>query len=307
MGQSNRPSQQAIQALLNIILPNATEFSIHDLAGSYSNFTHLVKVTFTGGESQSIVVRRYNQEYDQTEEKPKREFKALELLSQHGLPVPKPLFLDDSGNVLGSPGIVTAFVDGKAVEPPTHASEWGSRADKTSMMLAKIHALPYETIKYYLVDDNVEGAWFLKYDEIPAYMRDDPDGQMVWDLVSEYLPKLHHVDSVLSHTDFWSGNILWLDGEISAVVDWEEAAYGDPAYDVAYCRTEFFLEGLDEAAETFTQVYKQQTGHALENLALWELASSVRPMTDPTGWFTRPHMEERFRKFIENAKSELLA
>ena len=29
-------------------------------------------------------------------------------------------------------------------------------------------------------------------------------------------------------------------------------------------------------------------------------------MTDPPGWFTRPYMEERFRKFIVDAKRKLL-
>ena len=93
---------------------------------------------------------------------------------------------------------------------------------------------------------------------------------------------------------------------ISAVVDWEEAGYGDPAADVAYARMEYFLEGLPGAAETFLRVYLAETGWQLPNLAVCELTASVRPMTDPAGWFTRPHMEAPFRQFIADAKTKLL-
>ena len=293
----------SIQALLNIILPAAKQFSIHELAGSYSNFANLVKIEFADNPTQKIVVRRYNEVHNGFEDKAIREFKALELLSQHNVPAPKPLYLDTDGSVLGLTGIVTAFVEGKQIEPPTQAPEWGHKAEKNAIVLARIHAIPYgDDIKPYLMDDTVEGAWFLKYEEMPDYMKADPDGEMVWDLVKDLLPKRHPVDSVFSHTDYWSGNIMWHEDEVSAVVDWEEAAFGDPAYDVAYARMEYILEGLPDAANTFLRVYQEQTGRPLKNLGLWELASSVRPMTDPSGWFTRPFMEERFRQFIVNAK-----
>ena len=304
--QDDKPTNESVQALIDIIAPDHSGFTIHELAGSYSNHTHLITIDHLNKTPQSVVLRRYNQAYSGYEAKAMREYKALELLFEHGLPVPKPLFMDDDGSVLGSTGIVMEFVSGKQIEPPTNAEAWGNQAEKTAKMLARIHAVPFDDdLKPLLMDDNVEGAWFLKYDEMPDYMRADPDGEMVWSLVSDLLPKRQPVDSVFSHTDYWSGNILWDQGEISAVVDWEEAAYGDPAYDVAYCRMEYYLEGLDDAAEIFTRVYQEQTRHLLENLGLWELACSVRPMTDPGGWFTRPHMEERFRRFIANAKEKV--
>lgn len=301
--QPDLPTHKSIQALLDIILPNAKSFTIHQVAGSYSNFTNLVKVEFATKETQSIVVRRYNQANGEIDEKARREFKALELLQKHGIPVPKPLYIDDDGSVLGSPGIVTAFVKGQQIELPTQAFEWGQVAAKTASMLARIHAVPFDKkIKPYLMDDTVEVAWFIKSSTIPEYMRADPDGEIVWHLVNDLLPKRQPTASVFCHTDYWSGNILWHDGEISAVVDWEEAAYGERGMDVAYCRMEYYLEGLEDAADTFLKVYEEKIGKPVKNLGLWELAASARPMTDLSGWFTRPHMEQRFRRFIANAK-----
>jgi aminoglycoside phosphotransferase (APT) family kinase protein len=98
-----------------------------------------------------------------------------------------------------------------------------------------------------------------------------------------------------------SGNILWENDRISAIVDWEEAGYGDPGMDVAYCLMELYLEGMDTAAAEFLQAYEQEAGRPVANLAYWELAAAARPMIDIDGWITRPFMAERFRRFIANA------
>src|SRR5690606_1157569 len=47
----------------------------------------------------------------------------------------------------------------------------------------------------------------------------------------------HPRPSVL-HGDFWPGNVLWRDGRIAAVLDWEDAAVGDPLSDLAAARLE---------------------------------------------------------------------
>jgi aminoglycoside phosphotransferase (APT) family kinase protein len=68
------------------------------------------------------------------------------------------------------------------------------------------------------------------------------------------------------------------------VIDWEEAAYGDPAVDLAYARMNMILMGLPEAAEEFLRIYELETGRPVKNLGFWELAASVRPMIDPVDW-----------------------
>ena len=49
------------------------------------------------------------------------------------------------------------------IELPAEAKRWGRMAAKTARMLARIHQTPFsETDKRYLMDDDVEVAWFLK-------------------------------------------------------------------------------------------------------------------------------------------------
>ncbi len=306
---SHLPSAASIAAVLDSLGIEYHEFSVHSLPGTYSNFTHLVKVESEGQVTRKIVLRRYNPEnYEEGHDKHACEFRALQILQSYGIPVPPPLLLDEDGSLMGLPGIVTAFVEGAQIEPPTEAPRWGAMAETNAQMLARIHQTPfYEADKRYLMDDNVEVAWFIKDGAIPDYMRADPDGDTVWHLVNEHWGKWASTESRFAHTDYWSGNILWQGDQISAVVDWEEAGYGHPAADVAYARMEYYLEGLPEAADVFLRAHEAETGWTLQDLALFELAACVRVMTDPPGWFTRPHMEERFRRFVAEAKRKLIA
>ena len=91
------------------------------------------------------------------------------------------------------------------------------------------------------------------------------------------------------------------------MLDWEEAAYGDPAIDVAYARMNMFLMNLPEAADEFLRVYESETGGKIENLGFWELAASVRPMIDPIDWKVDPTTGMSILlQFIESAKQRTM-
>jgi aminoglycoside phosphotransferase (APT) family kinase protein len=193
------------------------------------------------------------------------------------------LLLDESGDILGSPGIVVSFVPGHlkmgAISDPM---DW---ARKLAHTLVKIHSIPCgEEEQSFLLKGNAEATWFLNSEHPPAYMQEYHGGTEVWQILYDQFPKIQVVPPVLLHIDYWSGNILWDENEISAVIDWEEAAYGDPAVDVGYALMNMMLMGLPNVADEFLQTYESETGKTLQNLGFWELAAAVRPMTDPQDW-----------------------
>ncbi len=305
------PATSAIVAVLDALGLSGAQFAVHDLPGAYSNFTHLVAAEGADGQARNIVIRRYNPaNYDEGHVKHSCEYHALKMLHGQGVPVPPPLLLDADGSLLGAPGIVTEYVPGAPIELPAEAKRWGRMAAKAARMLARIHQTPFsESDKRYLMNDDVEVAWFLKSSRVPDYMRADPDGEVVWQMLNDRWGRWRAVEPRFAHTDYWSGNILWRGEEIAAVLDWEEAGYGHPAADVAYARMGYCIEGEPEAADVFLREYEAAAGWTLarRDLALFELAAGVRPMTDPEDWFAHPYMVTGFRRFIAEARQKLSA
>ena len=297
--------KEVANALLERIEPGSSLLKIELLPGSFSNHTHLVEARLVNGRIYKLVVRRYKVfgDYDRGE-KACREFKTFEMLNKHHVPAPKPLLLDETGDILGSPGIVTQFVEGSLMmEVPSDAMHWARKLAKT---LAKIHSIPCgKEEQKFLLKGNEEAAWFLKYDAPPRYMQEYPDGADLWHTLRNLSFNLVADTPSLLHIDYWTGNILWHEDEISAVLDWEEAAYGDPAVDVAYARMNMVLMGAPDAADEFFRVYESEIGCKIKNLGFWELAASVRPMVDPVDWKvteTTGLNTNIFLKFIEDAK-----
>jgi aminoglycoside phosphotransferase (APT) family kinase protein len=295
------PSPEAARAVLDVVAPGSTLDAIHPLPGSYSNYTHVIEARSTAGSRVRIVIRRYATfgSYDRAE-KARREYGTLELLQRHSIPAPPPLHLDDEGALLGSPGIVTHYVRVRQIESPADPLDW---ARTLARMLARIHAVACDSGSTdFLLDADAEAVWFARSAAAPDYMQAHPDGAEVWRAVRDLLPRKQHVAPGLVHLDYWPGNVLWDAQQITAIVDWEEAAYGDPGIDVAYCRMNMALEGLDQAAHEFLNIYERQAGHVVKNLALWELAAAARPLFARTAWeMAQPAKSKKLRRFIADA------
>ncbi len=298
-------TQEVVQELLKEIAPGSRLLTYSLLPGSFSNSTHIVEARQPDGSELKCVVRRYAVfgDYDRGE-KARREFKTFEYLHRYGIPAPEPLFLDDAGSLLGTPGIVTRLVPGRLVlETPADPKDW---ARKLAVTLARIHSIPCsKDVQAFLLDANAEATWFLNSETAPGYMRAFPDGTEVWQVLRDAYPCIQTVQPGLVHIDYWEGNILWHENEISAVLDWEEAALGDPAIDVAYARMNIFLMGLDQTADDFLLVYESEMGRKVANLGFWELAASVRPMENTEDWMVADNTEFNmniFKQFINGAR-----
>lgn len=288
-------------ALLKIIQPRSELIAIGPLPGSYSNHTHLIEARTPQGSTVRLVVHRYAEfgAYDRGQ-KARREFDIFKLLQRHHIPGPEPVYLDETGEFLGSPGIVTRYVSGEQIMAPANLDSW---AHSLATVLSTIHAVPCpaESITY-LLDANNEASWFLHQGKIPGFMKVDPRGPEVWDATNRLWPKLAQAPSTLIHLDYWPGNLLWRDGRIVAVLDWEEAACGDPAVDVAYFRMNMLLDALDPAADVFLQAYEAETGQRVANLGFWELCAAARPMFAPDVYELEDSAKrQRFDAFIEKA------
>ena len=162
--------------------------------------------------------------------------------------------------------------------------------------------MKYETI---LPDATSQATWFLENDALPDYMQAHPDGDAIWYIIRQQLPRLMPANPVLIHGDYWSGNILWEGEQLTGILDWENVAFGNPGFDIAYCRMEMLIDGMDAAAETFLKTYEAVTGKPVVNLGLCELAIAAIPMWQRAPYLTISPIQERFRQFVANAKKRL--
>jgi aminoglycoside phosphotransferase (APT) family kinase protein len=287
-----------IRRVVEMIEPGGRVLGIKTFEGS--NATSLIEAGTSRGTPIRLVIRRYRPfaQYDLAQ-KARREFGAIELLTRHGVPVPSPLLLDDSGEVLGGPGIVTSWVEGRHLFEPTDSAHWSTELATT---LVRIHGIPEARRDIpHLLDGDAEVSWFINGERPPQFLVSHPHGSIVWEQVKDHFPRRQMPPPGLTHVDYGTGNLLWKGNEVAAVLDWEEAAWGDPGYEVAYCRLDLIMLGLENEADRFLHSYAQQAGSLPANLGLWELAAAARPIF---GWGAEAHEppgRERLERFIAGA------
>lgn len=294
--------EPAALALLDQIAPGSSSCSIRPVNGDFYNRQFYLDTRSKEGVGLHFVVKLYQGERDFCVRRARVEYQALRWLYLHQRPVPEPIFLDDSGELLGGPGLVTRCMPGSLIVDPPFPLDWGQQM---ALTLASIHAYPCDaSAQAFLRDGNRGALWFRQTGSMPGWLAADPDGLLIWETVERLLPRQEITTPKLVHSDFWGGNVLCQEGKITAVVDWEEASYGDPGIDVAYCLMNLVLYGLDQDAVEFLTTYESQTGGPTANLVLWKLAEATRPIHLPEGWIDNSPVKERFRKFVQEAVQE---
>jgi aminoglycoside phosphotransferase (APT) family kinase protein len=225
------------------------------------------------------------------------QFRLLDILSRQGLPVPAPLLFDPDERLL-----VLAFREG--------SPGFAANTDVVQMadVLARIHAAPAGALSF-----------------LPA--RDEPPGHAnpcggdggIHALLKRRAPPSG--ERVLLHGDFWAGNLLWLDGRLDAVIDWEDAGLGDPLADLAIARLDIATIFGPEALAVFTRRYRERSGRALDALPYHDLTAALRLLRlsggDFDAWasYFHPHgraditgesIRSCFEQFVEQAKNRFL-
>ena len=103
-------------------------------------------------------------------------------------------------------------------------------------------------------------------------------------------------ESALLHGDFWPGNILWKDGQLAAVIDWEDARTGDPVAELADSRLEILWAFGIDAMNDFTDHYKTIMPLDFTDLPYWDLYAALRPAFRISDWAKGDVEQETMRQ-----------
>ncbi len=250
-------------ALAERVLPGARILHARRLTGGVSADVHALTLADADGYQCTVVVRQHaaaewKQDHRHLLE---REYALMQTLYLAGVPVPQPILLDTSGELLPEPVMVTAFVDGTS---QVTADALNTSLDAMADMLLQLHRLPADILPELPA----------RMDPLPELFQYLPDRPICRDL-RKYLDGCDNSAfrgrPVLLHGDFWPENLLWRDGRLVAILDWEDAALGDPLSDVAGSRLELLWRYGRSAMDRFTRVYARQQALDSRRLALWEI------------------------------------
>jgi Ser/Thr protein kinase RdoA (MazF antagonist) len=153
------------------------------------------------------------------------------------------------------PTTLISWLDGRADIVPTDPDRW---ATQLGQRLASVHAMSSDRL------------WALPsvFDR-RAGSREDLEGPIAGRIRSNW-SHITGSSQVLTHSDYWSGNVVWRDGVLAGVVDWSGGARGPRGLDVGWCRLDLYLLFDERVADVFLAAYEDATGHAVADVALWD-------------------------------------
>lgn len=182
-------------------------------------------------------------------------------------------------------------------------------------LLEVLSATGLNVAKPWYVDESAHTLVTDFIDGQPGHRRTDGENvgrQMAQTLVAihqrpapDFLPAAREPGRTLLHGDFWPGNTVWRDDQMVAVIDWEDAAIGDPLADLANARCELTMFFGAAARETFTGHYRAATGIDTGALPAWDLLAAQRPAELMTTWgldeATVGRLRAGLREFVDQA------
>ena len=289
------------EQLVQKFAPQAKVLRAWTLTGGVSAQVTALEISLPDGQTQKWIVRQHGAlDLGLNPNIAADEFKLLLALHSAGLSVPEPYFVDASGEIFATPCIVLEFIDGETDFAPLDLDDY---LRQMAAVLVKIHQVDAHELSFLPTRNEDISAWLKNppttMDESLQESRIRKTLETTWRFPNMNPPGL-------LHGDFWVGNLLWKNGELAGVVDWEDATLGDPLSDLANSRLEILWAFGADAMHTYTRHY-QAAMPALDyaNLPLWDVYAASRPLGKIDTWglddTTIATMRERHGWFAKEA------
>lgn len=298
-----------LRAILLRAFPGSRIEAWEALKGGVSAGATRVDLVLADASARRLVVRRpLAASRDEALHIASREYGLLSRCEALGIPAPRPCFLDAEAAALG-----LEYVEGAPDLSPGIPRD---RIEQMASQLARIHRVSAARELGFLGRRSESAGRHVL--EAPEALDASLGEAQVRAALRALWPWRQENEDVLLHGDYWPGNLLWREGRLAAVIDWEEAELGDPLADVALARLDLLWAFGEEAMLLFTECYRAQTRIDWRNLARWDLCVALRPMSRLDVWarayaappLSRPDvtadgMREGHRLFVAQALRRL--
>lgn len=269
-----------LERLVQRIDPQARLLRTWPLYGGVSALVTALEVVQADGYTKKMIVRQHGDaDLRHNPSIAADEYRLLQFLHGRGLPVPQPYYVDSSGEILSAPCIVLEYIEGAAQFAPANVPDFVSQS---AFNLARIHSVNSAALSF-LPDREAAVTRMLK--DRPAPIDDTLNEGRIRRTLQAVWPLAQANAKTLLHGDFWPGNLLWKDGRLAAVIDWEDAALGDPLADLANTRLEMLWAFGIDAMRSFTQHYAGiMTALDVTHLPYWDLYAALRSIGHISAW-----------------------
>lgn len=271
------------------------------LEGGLSAHVLAIEIKESNGSFKTIVLRVHGEkDLAENSNVASDEYKVLEILEKTNIPAPQPLLLDESKEIIPQPYLVISFVQGETVLDPNNKEKFIS---SLAEILSKIHLTNWKKFNLSFLTKQTHN--------LSEKLAETPDSKSK--LIQTLRSTWEHDQlnsSTLLHGDFWPGNVLWQNNLIASVIDWEDAAWGDPLADFANARYEIFLSYGDNALIKFTKKYKSLMKELdYSHLPYWDLFAVLRLAESINQWdvdkYTRENITTKTKIFTTSALKQI--
>jgi aminoglycoside phosphotransferase (APT) family kinase protein len=288
-------------------MPDLASVVVEPLPGGSSAFVARLVLKGARGNERQVVFRQHTDRAgkEHTGSVAAKEFQLTRALAALGFEVARPLVLHGEHTADG-PWLVVEWIDGSTSVDQAHVD---GALLQMAQFLARLHVVDIGRLSVpglTQIEDPVRS--------LPRYLPDDDIGVAIDRALERGVLRRPNADALL-HGDFWPGNVMFNGGEIAAVLDWEDAAYGDPLVDLACARLELTCEYGSDASQRFTAHYLECTRQLAaaplitHDLALWDVYVSAAALTSMHQWGLPPEDEVARRdttgRFLSAAIAQL--
>ncbi len=233
------------------------------------------------GEPRAFVLRKDAEATIDASHSRRNEFALITAAHAAGVTVPEPIAFCDDASVIGGPFALMAKVPGvglgsKVVKGVNDADRPALTA-RLAREMARIHAiLPPQAELTFLGKPPADFAMAevaLMRDWLDRLALSRPGLEWALRWCELHIPKQR--ETTLIHRDFRTGNYMVDGGDLTAILDWEFACWGDPMFDIGWLMAECWrfsrpdLEagGVGERA-VFYAAYERESGRKVDDAAV---------------------------------------
>jgi aminoglycoside phosphotransferase (APT) family kinase protein len=234
--------RRRLETFLRRTLPDSPDLTVSDVSvvpGGFSKQTLMIGLSRAGSSLARVVIRR-DGGYSASGTSVTREYPVLAAVHRAGGAVAQPLAIEDTGDVLGTPFMVTTHESGRNLGDflEAHRPSEAAALD-LARRVAQLHAVPIDSLSNVL-DPRGHGTLARVREEIGilhSAWQALPVSSFVAEAAFRWL--LDHIDladgpRVIVHRDIGMHNFLVDEDRVTAILDWEVCELGNPAEDLGY-------------------------------------------------------------------------